>query len=142
MNPQPTVLETVALPIELHPCARPSLDLAFLVRRVLAAETAVLRDLQLLLVGLLVLRRRVVPALALAARQADQVSRHRFLRFLAAPAARPGSPFRPRPGDGVERETGFEPATNSLEGCDSTTELLPREHRLSELVQADGFEPP
>src|SRR5690606_8513649 len=32
-------------------------------------------------------------------------------------------------GDGegkrVERETGIEPATNSLEGCDSTTELLP-----------------
>ena len=25
----------------------------------------------------------------------------------------------------VERETGIEPATNSLEGCDSTTELLP-----------------
>src|SRR3954468_7967978 len=26
----------------------------------------------------------------------------------------------------LERETGFEPATNSLEGCDSTPELLPR----------------
>ena len=26
----------------------------------------------------------------------------------------------------LERETGIEPATNSLEGCDSTTELLPR----------------
>ncbi len=26
---------------------------------------------------------------------------------------------------GLERETGIEPATNSLEGCDSTTELLP-----------------
>ena len=26
----------------------------------------------------------------------------------------------------VERETGIEPATNSLEGCDSTIELLPR----------------
>ena len=25
----------------------------------------------------------------------------------------------------LERETGLEPATNSLEGCDSTTELLP-----------------
>ena len=25
----------------------------------------------------------------------------------------------------LERETGTEPATNSLEGCDSTTELLP-----------------
>jgi hypothetical protein len=28
-------------------------------------------------------------------------------------------------GRGMERETGIEPATNSLEGCDSTTELLP-----------------
>src|SRR3990172_3259786 len=27
---------------------------------------------------------------------------------------------------GLERETGFEPATTSLEGWDSTTELLPR----------------
>ena len=26
----------------------------------------------------------------------------------------------------LERETGIGPATNSLEGCDSTTELLPR----------------
>ena len=25
----------------------------------------------------------------------------------------------------MERETGIEPATNSLEGCDSTIELLP-----------------
>ena len=38
----------------------------------------------------------------------------------------------------MERETGFEPATNSLEGCDSTPELLPRET----MVEADGFEPP
>src|ERR1035438_3728755 len=30
----------------------------------------------------------------------------------------------------VERETGIGPATNSLEGCDSTTELLPRRNPL------------
>src|ERR1035438_4723586 len=30
----------------------------------------------------------------------------------------------------VERETGIGPATNSLEGCDSTTELLPRRKPL------------
>jgi hypothetical protein len=29
----------------------------------------------------------------------------------------------------LERETGIEPATNSLEGCDSTTELLPLKFR-------------
>ena len=32
---------------------------------------------------------------------------------------------RPLSGSTLERETGIEPATNSLEGCDSTTELLP-----------------
>jgi hypothetical protein len=33
----------------------------------------------------------------------------------------------------MERETGIEPATNSLEGCDSTTELLPRLLRINQL---------
>ena len=37
----------------------------------------------------------------------------------------------------MERETGFEPATNGLEGRYSTPELLPQE----DLVEADGFEP-
>ena len=31
----------------------------------------------------------------------------------------------------MERETGIEPATNSLEGCDSTIELLPPVAALS-----------
>src|SRR5437868_5911779 len=31
----------------------------------------------------------------------------------------------------LERETGIEPATNSLEGCDSTTELLPQKKLLA-----------
>src|SRR4030095_4986584 len=34
----------------------------------------------------------------------------------------------PNPRQKLERETGIEPATNSLEGCDSTTELLPQSH--------------
>ena len=38
----------------------------------------------------------------------------------------------------LERETGFEPATNGLEGRDSTPELLP----LGRVVEAGGFEPP
>ena len=67
----------------------------------------------------------------------------------------------------MERETGIEPATNSLEGCDSTTELLPPSSGLeaeklhadfpmshpdssswnfkfdvSNLVDRGGFEPP
>ena len=32
---------------------------------------------------------------------------------------------QPSRDEAVERETGIEPATNSLEGCDSTIELLP-----------------
>ena len=43
----------------------------------------------------------------------------------------------------LERETGFEPATNSLEGCDSTPELLPLAlASVAVLVEAGGFEPP
>ena len=71
----------------------------------------------------------------------------------------------------MERETGFEPATNSLEGCDSTPELLPPGELTADrgpnrflrprylensdlrcrgsvprmrrsMVEADGFEPP
>ena len=38
----------------------------------------------------------------------------------------------------MERETGIEPATNSLEGCDSTTELLPREALIGILTQPGG----
>ncbi len=46
------------------------------------------------------------------------------------PASLSGPPalaVRPANSGGrrLERETGIEPATNSLEGCDSTTELLP-----------------
>ena len=40
----------------------------------------------------------------------------------------------------MERETGIEPATNSLEGCDSTTELLPRS-RWQKMVAREGLEP-
>ncbi len=41
----------------------------------------------------------------------------------------------------MERETGFEPATNSLEGCDSTPELLPRSRHGRPVVgQRRGLE--
>src|SRR5260370_1226049 len=41
----------------------------------------------------------------------------------------------------MERETGIEPATNSLEGCDSTTELLPpgATHRHSSALGASAI---
>ena len=42
----------------------------------------------------------------------------------------------------MERETGFEPATNGLEGRDSTPELLPLGVRRVRMVEAGGFEPP
>ena len=47
----------------------------------------------------------------------------------------------------MERETGIEPATNGLEGRDSTTELLPlgeegADAEKEEMVEVDGFEPP
>jgi hypothetical protein len=65
-----------------------------------------------------------------------QPSRFRRRAVRRATPERSGAPGPPRataiggPGDNVprsilERETGIEPATNSLEGCDSTTELLP-----------------
>ena len=45
----------------------------------------------------------------------------------------------------MERETGIEPATNSLEGCDSTTELLPpnsiTNSPVALLVAREGLEP-
>src|SRR5882672_3392036 len=42
----------------------------------------------------------------------------------------------------MERETGIEPATNSLEGCDSTTELLPLFfNRLSDSEERRGQTP-
>jgi hypothetical protein len=51
-----------------------------------------------------------------------------------APAERRrgGSPRGAAARNRLERETGIEPATNSLEGCDSTTELLPPS-RLAQL---------
>jgi hypothetical protein len=69
-------------------------------------------------------------------------NRTRGLHFKGSASLRPHAPlahsgarfaFHPCPTHGIiaalqtlERETGIEPATNSLEGCDSTTELLPR----------------
>jgi hypothetical protein len=51
------------------------------------------------------------------------------------PVERSGHPERRR---GMERETGIEPATNSLEGCDSTTELLPPTPRTQFALRASA----
>ena len=42
----------------------------------------------------------------------------------------------------LERETGIEPATNSLEGCDSTTELLPLAEPSPGAMRTGSFPPP
>ena len=47
----------------------------------------------------------------------------------------------PRSTSTLERETGIEPATNSLEGCDSTTELLPPIPKLRPTVNRGGCHP-
>ena len=38
--------------------------------------------------------------------------------------------------ENMERETGIGPATNSLEGCDSTIELLPHSNRAFRILAA------
>ena len=40
----------------------------------------------------------------------------------------------------MERETGIEPATNSLEGCDSTIELLPHFFAFNDIQCATLYE--
>src|SRR5262249_34312590 len=75
-NPQPPVLETGALPIELLACAgrRAIALLALLVCRVLPAEAAELREFQPFRRLLLVLRRAVIAPLALLTSERDDVS--------------------------------------------------------------------
>ena len=48
---------------------------------------------------------------------------------------------RPQSERRLERETGIEPATNSLEGCDSTTELLPPSRLARFAVAATAGKP-
>ena len=67
---------------------------------------------QLSYIGLRVLRLR-----------RSRLSRRRILERLTP--VRPSSAHVCMRSEELERETGIEPATNSLEGCDSTTELLP-----------------
>jgi hypothetical protein len=84
LNPQPAVLETAALPIELLACmSRKGLQkqarhglflLAFPMRCVLPVMTAELLQFELLRHGLLVLRRRVVPTFALGTLKRDDFS--------------------------------------------------------------------
>src|SRR5213594_2454792 len=55
----------------------------------------------------------------------------------------PGEERRNAPPDlQLERETGFEPATPSLEGWRSTAELFPRMSVSLAVVGRGGFEPP
>ena len=77
MNPQPPVLETGALPVELHSCAHTfAYSACFLVLCVTAAETAELPEDHAIRVLALVLILRVIAALALLARQNHKFPRH------------------------------------------------------------------
>src|SRR5437899_3117836 len=78
---------------------------------------------------------RTRAARALRARQARRAGRPILVDVAGAPPPHPwvagSNPFvcenfSMTATAFLERETGFEPATNSLEGCDSTPELLPR----------------
>ncbi len=72
-------------------------------------------------------RRASRSALYLASRARRRMARQAVARESLAFAATPlrRSSLRAIRERRLERETGIEPATNSLEGCDSTTELLP-----------------
>src|SRR5512134_4061071 len=71
-NPQPADLESAALAVRATGLS-PRRLLGFLVGRMLPARRAELLELQLVRHGLLVLRRGVVPHLALGTRQRDDV---------------------------------------------------------------------
>ncbi len=77
----------------------------------------------------------------------EPLSRPGPTRIVAFRPATPGLPAEARlvtpqhprclfGGRRLERETGIEPATNSLEGCDSTTELLPPSRSCPSLRRA------
>src|SRR5207253_2550726 len=76
LNPQPSVLETDALPIELLAYQSLPRLLRFLMRDVLAAGLAELLDLKTFRHGFAVLRRRIIATLALGAGQGDDFTRH------------------------------------------------------------------
>ena len=64
----------------------------------------------------------------------ENISQQNWFIRLSQPWHYP-RPIQRTAGECLERETGIEPATNSLEGCDSTTELLPPENSC----QGSGF---
>ena len=66
-------------------------------------------------------RRQANPTSATLQRILGQLVRLALNRFPPTPTCLPPATA----SEPMERETGIEPATNSLEGCDSTTELLP-----------------
>jgi hypothetical protein len=95
-NPQPAVLETAALPIELLTC-RPVMAVRlfdFLVGRVLPARRAELARLELFRLLLLVPRRGIVPPLAFAALERDDLSH--VQPFLPSDVLADISPLSPR----------------------------------------------
>ena len=80
MNPQPTVLETATLPVELHPClvmiAWPlgNLLFGFLVRRMLFAKLAVFIEFETIRIIFFVFVGLIITLLALGTSQRDCIT--------------------------------------------------------------------
>ena len=112
MNPRPTVLETAALPTELHSYAQRPLKTATLLRLavlgVLAATRTVLPQLQTSRRVLLVLAGGVVPLFAVRARHPDDQSIV-LSHNLPASQMRVSADAPAKPPMGVEPMTPFLP---------------------------------
>ena len=74
MNPQPTVLETATLPIELYPCVKSCLArlFGFFVFSVFLAELAILAEHYTVGIVLLVLDTLIIAIFALCATQCNR----------------------------------------------------------------------
>src|ERR1035438_9125463 len=100
-EPPLAVLETAGLPLNLRPCVAPPVQggtpilLDFLMRLVLPAVPAELLHFQAFGGSLLVLRRRVVPVLALRALERNDVARHGSNSYLMISVTVPAPTVRP-----------------------------------------------
>src|ERR1022692_3185139 len=100
-EPPLAVLETAGLPLNLRPCVAPPVQggtpilLDFLMRLVLLAVPAELLHFQAFGGSLLVLRRRVVPVLALRALERNDVARHGSNSYLMISVTVPAPTVRP-----------------------------------------------
>ena len=122
LNPQPTVLETVALPVELHPYSSADRGIPRSVPLPRDHVGPDMRDVEILkLTESEGFHYRPSPDTVRRGRREGRRKTWECERTPGPTAAmRPLVDTVPGQGESRERETGLEPATNSLEGCDST----------------------